>query len=473
MTISSSFETPPAKQRRSTNTTSTTRQQYQEGVPNSAAIPFSADNEDRRILRQSERDRQGLWNGARSPKPPSFKAGASTNTSKVGCCDNESLLAASNSSSNGSNSGVLQLPVGTKTVYLIRHGESLGQCAENRHQRQTDSTLLDCGLSERGIEQALALKQCLQTTMTTISSCSTNDTDTVAAAADAESECSIMAHIQLVLCSPLTRALQTACLVFGQDDGDEDDGTETSSGSKDRATIGSSNCTAPTKEPANQSTGETAPEPAPPCAPFLPIVIHYHLREIGSKIPENIPRPPAVVQHHLQTVPSPMISRRVLDTQVNFTLLLPEPTWPNDTTTASSTTGSSVPNALRRESIADILQWLAHARKETCIAVVCHYHVIRAALLQHQVIVANEMSPTKASMTTTTPLKSPLPVGPTTTTTPCSNRCRMNPRGGLASTVSSPGPRRHSTNLHPTNACLWRCDLNCATGRLTLVQVIR
>jgi hypothetical protein len=177
------------------------------------------------------------------------------------------------------------------------------------------------------------------------------------------------------------------------------------------------------------------------------------------------------VQHHLQTVP-PMISRRVVERQLNAKLLLPDPTWPNDTT---ATTAASMPNALRRESIADILYWLVHGRTETCVAIVCHYHVIRAAVLSHQVIAANEMTPTtRASMTTTTtttPIKmSSQTDDPTMTTPPPPNN------GRLATTMSSPDPRyrRQATaNLRPTNACLWRCDLNCATGRLTLVQVIR
>jgi hypothetical protein len=182
------------------------------------------------------------------------------------------------------------------------------------------------------------------------------------------------------------------------------------------------------------------------------------------------------VQHHLQTVP-PMISRRVVERQLNAKLLLPDPTWPNDTTatTAAAAAAASMPNALRRESIADILYWLVHGRTETCVAIVCHYHVIRAALLSHQVIAANEMSPTtRASMTTTTttPIQMSSQTDPTTTTTtpPPPNN------GRLATTMSSPDPRHRrqaTANLHPTNACLWRCDLNCATGRLTLVQVIR
>jgi broad specificity phosphatase PhoE len=439
---SSSFHTPPAKQRLRSTSTPTTRQQQQEKVP-SSVVP-SADYDDRRVCRQADRERQGLWN-VRSPKPPqSFQTSASI-TAKVGySCDNESFSTASNI--NNSSSAVPSALPATKTIYLIRHGESLGQCALNRNQRQTDPALLDCGLSELGIQQALALKQCLQTTTTATSSPggSTNATSATTADADCDTPSSIMSNIQLVLCSPLTRALQTACLVFGQDD----DGTENQTAS----TLGSLDC-------------------IPPPPPLLPILVHYHLREIGSQIPENMPRSPLVVQCHLQTV-SPVISRRVVERQLNAELLLPDPSWPNDTTASSA-------NALRRESIADILRWLAHGRTETCIAIVCHYHVIRAALLQHQVVAANEMSPIKASLTTgttTTPLKSLSQTDPTTTTTTTTTPPPPN-KGHLAATTSSPGPRHRrrqaNANLHPTNACLWRCDLNCVTGRLTLVQVIR
>ena len=102
----------------------------------------------------------------------------------------------------------LDLSIPPKTVYLIRHGESMGQVA-TRERRSNDSSLTDCGLTPLGEEQALKLPEQLP-----------------------------LESIQLVLTSPLRRALQTALMAFRHH----------------------------------------------------PIVVYYDLREIGSAIPENTPR---------------------------------------------------------------------------------------------------------------------------------------------------------------------------------------
>ena len=169
-----------------------------------------------------------------------------------------------------------------KLIYLVRHGESLGQKAPRR-RRETDATLQDCGLSNCGIQQATGLGKMLPA-------------------------------VELVVSSPLMRALQTSLIAFG------------------------------TK---------------------APILCHYHLREVGSPIPENCPRR---MEHVLKD-----LQQQNLDTScVDYTQLQP-PMWPKTTI--------DVPKVVRsRDHIPNVFKWLASHRPEKVIAVVCHYHVIRAVL---------------------------------------------------------------------------------------------
>jgi hypothetical protein len=154
------------------------------------------------------------------------------------------------------------------------------------------------------------------------------------------------AGIELVVCSPLTRALHTAVLAFGgSDSGSGDD----SGDDQDRK----------------------------------PILVHYDLREVGSAIPENTPRRMSCVLRDLNIirVGSPHdtdnASSRYSHYANNFWCtidvdsLRPE-NWPHRHDTP--------PKVIRRDRIKRVFSdWLA-ARPETSIAVVCHYHVIRAAL---------------------------------------------------------------------------------------------
>eukprot|EP00525_Craspedostauros_australis_P002321 CAMPEP_0198128070 /NCGR_PEP_ID=MMETSP1442-20131203/48520_1 /TAXON_ID= /ORGANISM="Craspedostauros australis, Strain CCMP3328" /LENGTH=221 /DNA_ID=CAMNT_0043788159 /DNA_START=38 /DNA_END=703 /DNA_ORIENTATION=- len=101
----------------------------------------------------------------------------------------------------------------TKTVWLVRHGQSLGQTARMMGlNRKTDPSLRDCGLTRLGVQQAKDIPRLLTEEQ--------------------------MGSIQLVVSSPLTRALHTAMLGFRQHD----------------------------------------------------IVVQHDLREMGSGIPENWPR---------------------------------------------------------------------------------------------------------------------------------------------------------------------------------------
>ena len=102
----------------------------------------------------------------------------------------------------------------TKTIYLIRHGHSQGQVASsNGLDRKSSPELLDCGLTKIGESQARNLSE----------DCFTQGE---------------LDSIELVISSPLTRALHTALVGFPRHD----------------------------------------------------ILVHYDLREIGSKAPENEPR---------------------------------------------------------------------------------------------------------------------------------------------------------------------------------------
>lgn len=177
-------------------------------------------------------------------------------------------------------------PFTPKRIYLIRHGESLGNIAE-KHARLNDPDLIDCGLTEKGHDQARGIPGCLGQ--------------------------QAYRQIELVVCSPLTRALQTTCIAF----------------------------------------------------PDKQVTVHYDLREFGGKaiIPENTPRKMKDVLNDLQHI---NIVHENLDVETHQ----PE-RWPRDHDTS--------PKVVRRDNIKQVFQWIGR-RPEHVIAVVCHYHVIRAAL---------------------------------------------------------------------------------------------
>jgi broad specificity phosphatase PhoE len=217
-----------------------------------------------------------------------------------------------------------------KIIYMIRHGESLGQKA-TRSVRSSDPSLRDCALSRRGQEQAQQLRRYF-----------------------AEEG---MPKIQLVLCSPLTRAIQTASLAFGRGD---------------------------------TLLNDDAAVEGPP-----KIMIHYHLRELGSNIPENQPRSMKQVKRDL--VASEGIDTSIWERQIDTLSLEPPPRsdWSARKQFNTPRDGNDdlhsvwpyqnqehFPNVLRRDYVQYVLHWLAAARPETCVAVVCHYHVIRAALTE-------------------------------------------------------------------------------------------
>jgi broad specificity phosphatase PhoE len=192
-----------------------------------------------------------------------------------------------------------------KTVYMIRHGHSQGQAASlNGLDRKTCPSLNDCGLTEKGITQAWNIPQQL-----------------LAITQDP----TIMESIQLVISSPLTRALHTALLGF----------------------------------------------------PHHDVLVHYDLREIGSKVPENNPRDMSLVLNDLKSAMPPMETSqgddqgntRTSTRTIDVTTLQPDD-WPRDVS----------PNVIKRDRLRKVLQWLYHERAETTLAVVCHFNVIRSAV---------------------------------------------------------------------------------------------
>jgi len=176
-----------------------------------------------------------------------------------------------------------------KRVILVRHGESMGQAARSKGwDRQTDRRLLDCRLTFKGVSQALALRKLLQP----------KDVDS----------------IQLVVCSPLTRALETALLAF----------------------------------------------------PEKSMLVGYDMRELGTKVPENTPRPISQVLSDLHE----LLQERPKDASLDETSLQPRD-WPKDYS----------PSVIKRDRIRNALHYLYHEREETTIAIVCHYNVIRSAII--------------------------------------------------------------------------------------------
>jgi len=183
-----------------------------------------------------------------------------------------------------------------KTVYLIRHAESLAQVSP-KEVRVCSKSLLDCGLTDpKGVRQAQEIRLVL------------------GRAYD---------EIELVVTSPLTRAIQTALLAFS--------------------------------EPTRSGGGGARN--------LVPIVVHYDLREIGdATIPENVPRPMPVVLSELG----------INGGDVDYTSLQPSPDWPRR--------HDQTPRVVRKDRIrSDFCRWLA-SRPERVVAIVSHYNVIRAVL---------------------------------------------------------------------------------------------
>ena len=165
----------------------------------------------------------------------------------------------------------------TKKLILIRHGESQGQAAKsNGLNRKRDASLRDADLTGKGIKQAKNIRDHMP-----------------------------IEEVDLVIVSPLTRALRTALLGFASAD--------------------------------------------------VPFVVHYDIREMGSAIPENLPRPTDDVKKTLADCPG-------LD-GVDFESFR-SPSWPEVEVSAP-----------KSDRLREFLKFVG-ARSESTIAVVCHFNVI-------------------------------------------------------------------------------------------------
>jgi len=207
-------------------------------------------------------------------------------------------------------------------ICLVRHGQSRAQGTSKKERRSY--TLLDCHCSSKGISQAYSLPERLTAH-------------------------GGVAGVELVVSSPLTRALSTALLGF-----------------RDR--------------------------------PDVPIVVHPACRETGSGIPENKARSVAALQRDKDLSSLPRFD------DLDFGLLPAQ--WPNDNDIglprsgngAESNSGSrryqtrskGVDNKLKSVSKLKggsskldlsngLFDWL-RARPETRIVVVCHHNYISSLL---------------------------------------------------------------------------------------------
>lgn len=217
-------------------------------------------------------------------------------------------------------------------VSLVRHGESLAQ-GTHRTLRRTEA-YLDCACSPKGVAQAYALP-------------------------DRFTAHGGVGGVELVVVSPLTRALTTALLGF-----------------RDRKT-------------------------------HVPMLVHPACRETGTGIPENVARAVASLQLDKDLASLPGFN------DLDFGLLPPD--WPiNDNGGGAANCGGSsgrsggrskrkgeptrkgsrggrgssgFPMAEEHDPSRGLLAWL-RARPETRIVVVCHHNYI-SALVRHVVKVEN------------------------------------------------------------------------------------
>jgi ribA/ribD-fused uncharacterized protein len=165
------------------------------------------------------------------------------------------------SSSTPSKTRKKNAPLGAKIVYIIRHGQSEGQAVTRKERKH--SSMRDCDLTRKGRKEAEGVSRIM----------SREDFDS----------------IELVVSSPLTRAMHTSLLAF------------------------------PTKH----------------------IMVNYDLGELGGGIPENVPRKMEEVMKDLQRPLSYRDESLLLDT----TSLQPAG-WPQQSTSESSKTKTRIQNAL-------------------------------------------------------------------------------------------------------------------------------
>ena len=185
-----------------------------------------------------------------------------------------------------------------KRFIFIRHGESQAQAARKMGVDRSDQSLLDCGLTQQGVNQAFSLgKQMI-----------VDDLENT-----------------VIVCSPLTRALQTALIAF----------------------------------------------------PTVKKIVHSDLKEIGSDIPENIARPLSDLSDDTSLSLLPGWE------YIDWTELPKK--WPN---TKIKKLPQKSKKELKKEFRQRMLKYLS-SRQEDTIIVICHYHVIHALISESSVRVSN------------------------------------------------------------------------------------
>jgi len=219
-----------------------------------------------------------------------------------------------------------------KNIVLIRHGESLGQTARHRGLNRSDPSLVDCFLTNKGIQQASQLR--CDPTLTQY-------------------------NFDLVCTSPLTRALSTCILALGHiiEGSNNDEG----------ALPASANSTDREENPAQNKhfSSGTCIQPNRVRPPFI---ARADICEFGGKIPENHGRPVHKVVKDLEEKLASRLSSPPSAECLNYIdfSMLPS-CWPKT---------DNEQNDRKHSGIERFLSWLA-GRPEETVAVVCHYNVIK------------------------------------------------------------------------------------------------
>jgi broad specificity phosphatase PhoE len=365
------------------------------------------------------------------------------------------------------------------TVYLIRHGESLGQCCTANQRRSDLETLTDCRLSPHGKLQALNLVpqyfdvsgrldsggDCMDIDDDDAMVCDNDQLSggkgTIEAIHDLRRK---LATPQRVWCSPLSRAIETSVLAFGGYD-------IPVTVHYDLREIGTNPASARTPP---QSRDRSASKHRDGRAGSSPI-------KISKLIPENIPRPTAdVLEDFVKDYPKFFASSNYrpgftlescLQPKIDFVTYRP-PRWPRR---------HDVPTTETRRS--QVVHFFKHTLPEHCarsgesvVAVICHYHVIRAVLSSSIMLpsIANEdatanaahlVSPPKERADGRTPLAHASSANYCTPPRPQSVSAVFPATSGLSGTsgpsASKAGPppqsarvtKNHETSLMATPDC--------------------
>jgi broad specificity phosphatase PhoE len=200
-----------------------------------------------------------------------------------------------------------------KNIVLIRHGQSLGQTAHERGMSREDVDLVDCFLTKRGIREALELRS---------------------------NETLSRYDFDLVVTSPLTRAVATCVLAMGHITGQE-----------------------------MKQSGDGIPT--------TPFIAHANISEAGKGIPENFGREVKLLKKDLKrelskswewdkrTQSTVSSSSLACIDHIDFSLL--PKSWP--LVDDESKSGE-------KRKLDLFLKWLSE-RQEKNIAIFCHFNIIR------------------------------------------------------------------------------------------------